>query len=87
MLGIKLPKGFEASDVESMAKLKPVDAMRLAIACLCEAESAEAMKYANPIGDRVEQVLGEKLTKSLRDKAKKQLADAAAAKAAKKGGK
>lgn len=79
-LGIKLPKGFAASDVESMAKLKPVDAMRLAVAALVDADAEEAIKYAHPICDRVELVLGAGMTKMLRTKA-------AATLAAKKGGK
>lgn len=76
-LGIILPKGFDSDDTESMAKLKPVDAMRLAVAALCDADCEESVKYAHPICDRVEHVLGPKVTVELRKKASDELAAAA----------
>jgi hypothetical protein len=86
-LGITLPKGFSPDSFAWLAKLKPVDLLRLCAAALCDRESECAVKFSWRVTDEVACVLGEKKTAAVKQEASDQLAAAAAAKAAKKAGK
>lgn len=87
-LGVALPKGFNEQNLEHVAKIAPVDLVRLAVGCILQDNIDHALRFASGI-EKVKElahVLGTKKTAKVKQAAADQLAAAAAAKAAKKKG-
>lgn len=65
LLGIKLPKGFDGSEIASVIQLKPADALRLAAICLAHRDGEDAMRNAREVPDYVDMMVRERSTDSL----------------------
>ncbi len=87
-LGIALPKGFSPGRLSSLAKLKPVDLLRLTAGAIADDECESGGKFAWGI-DSLEdtaQLLGGKKSAAVSDAATETITNAAKAKAAAKKG-
>lgn len=78
--------GSSTESLDKLAKLKPVDLLRLVAGCILQKESDDAVKFGHEIHDEVAHVLGAKKAKKIKQAAADQLAAVAKAKAAKKKG-
>jgi ParB/RepB/Spo0J family partition protein len=84
-LGLTLPKGFDGHTLSWIAKLKPVDMLRLCAAAIANDAGENGMKFAWGV-DATEELLhllGDKKAKKIKEDAKQRLA---AVSAARKGG-
>lgn len=92
-LGIALPKGFNPDSLKWLAKLKPVDLLRLCAGAIADDECESGAKFAWGIDglEDTAQLLGAKKSAAVTEAATQSIANAAKAKAtaklAKKGGK
>ncbi len=78
--------GGKTESLANLAKLKPVDLLRLVAGCILQKESEDAVKFAGEIPEEVAHVLGAKKAKKIKQTAADELAAVARAKAAKKKG-
>lgn len=85
-LGIALQQGFNEANLAHLAKLKPVDLLRLVTGCIVQKKTDDALRFAHDVESEVAHVLGAKKTAKVKQAAADQLEAVAKAKAAKKKG-